>query len=125
MTNKKYFYGVEVTQEEIDEGFINYRTLAKAFDAVLCNDITKLFYTVIGGEYNELELINGSDYDEDSDKYKDIYQYYIIDYEGYNILKYNTDEIIYYIPVLDIYVWGITHFGTPWDSVYTDIKIDW
>ena len=123
--NKKYFYGVEVTQEEISNGYINYRTLAESFDAVLCNDITKLFYSDINGEYNEVELYSGSDYDEENDYYHDIYQYYIIDNNGVDILSSCTDEIIYYVPVLDVYVWGVTHFGTSWSGVYTDIKIDW
>lgn len=121
--NYKHFYGVEVTPEEIENGYINYRTLAKTFDAILCNDITKLFYTDINGSYNEVELVNGSDYNEEYDEYCDIYQYYIIDGNGYNILSSCTDEIIYYIEALDMYIWGVTHFGTAWNGVNTDIKI--
>ena len=120
----KYFYGKEITPEEIENGYINYRTLASAFDAILCNDITKLFYSTVNGDYNEPELVNGSDYNEEYDEYEDIYQYFIIDNNGYDILTSCTDEIIYYIPVLDVYVWGVTHFGTPWNGVNTDIKID-
>jgi hypothetical protein len=30
---------------------------------------------------------------------------------------------VFYNEKLDIYVWGITHFGTAWDYVLTDIKI--
>jgi hypothetical protein len=119
----KFFYGKEITPEEIKNGYINYRTLASCFDAILCNDITKLFYNTIAGEYNEPEIVNGSDYDDENDYYYDIYQYYIIDNNGYDILSSCTDEIIYYIPILDIYVWGVTHFGTPWNGVNTDIKI--
>lgn len=119
----KYFYGVEITPEEIKNGYINYRTLASTFDAVLCNDITKLFYNSINGEYNEPELVNGCDYDENNDCYEDIYQYFIIDNNGYEILSSCTEEIIYYVPVLDVYVWGVTHFGTPWNGVNTDIQI--
>ena len=98
----KYFYGVEITPEEIANGYINYRTLASTFNAVLCNDITKLFYSTINGEHNEPELINGSDYDPDNDNYYDIYQYYIIDNPGVDILTSCTEEIIYYLPALDI-----------------------
>lgn len=122
--NYKYFYGVEITPEEIRNGYINYRTLASTFDAVLCNDITKLFYSTINGEYSEPETINGSVYDPDNDNYYDIYQYYIIDNNGVDILTSCTNEIIYYIPILDIYVWGVCHFGTPWNGVNTDIKIE-
>ena len=144
--NSKHFYGVEITQEEIEQGYINYRTLAKSFDAILCNDITKLFHSTINNDYIEPETINGdyyyyensngdilsiSEYDElepeqqseYNEIYNDIYQYYIIDRNGVDILESNTDEIIFYIEVLDIYVWGVCHFGTPWNGVNTNIKI--
>lgn len=122
--NYKYFYGTEISQEEINNGYINYSTLAKTFNAVLCNDITKLFYSSINGEHNEPEIINGSDYDPDNDIYYDIYQYYIIDNNGVDILTSCTDEIIYYMPVLDMYVWGVCHYGTAWVGVNTDIRIE-
>lgn len=121
--NSKYFYGVEISEEEINNGYINYRTLAKSFDAILCNDITKLFFTEINGTYQEAELYNGTDYNEEEECYYDIYQYYIINNNGVDILETNTDEIIYYLSELDIYVWGVTHFGTPWNGVNTNIKI--
>ena len=38
-------------------------------------------------------------------------------------LRDYTDEIIYYHEDLDMYVWGVTHFGTAWDYVLTDIKL--
>jgi hypothetical protein len=119
-----YFCGNEVSEYGKKSGYVDYRTLAKCFDAVLCNDITKLFYSDINGEYNEPELYNGSDYNEEEDYYYDIFQYYIISSCGAEILERYTDEIVYYIPVLDIYVWGVTHFGTSWDYVLTDIKIE-
>ena len=149
-----YFYGNEVSAYGIEKGFVDYRTLAKAFDAVLCNDITKLFYTSINGEYTEAEQINGfidhreeieelfdriaeTEDDDEIAELKDridtledeqntraeIYQYYIISASGARILEQWTNEIVYYIPTIDIYVWGVTHFGTSWDYVLTDIKI--
>lgn len=124
MENKKYFYGNEVSSYGVEHNRVDYRTLAKCFDAVLCNDIKKLFYSTINNEYNEVELYNGSDYNEEDDYYYDIFQYFIIDNNGAEILKDYTDEIVYYIPVLDMYVWGVTHCGTSWDYVLTDIKID-
>jgi hypothetical protein len=147
MENKKYFYGNEISEYGAQHNRVDYRALAKSFDAVLCNDITKLFYCSINEEYNEVELENGSEYyyiNDDGDKLttseyeelepeqqkkydeqcEDIYQYYIISSYGAEILERYTDEIIWYIPVLDIYVWGVTHFGTSWDYVLTDIKID-
>jgi hypothetical protein len=120
----KYFYGNEISEYGLKNGYVDYRTLAKAFDGVLINDITKLFYTEINGEYNEPELVNGCDYDEENDEYTEIYQYIVIDNNGVEILQELTDEIVYYLPILDCYVWGITHYGTSWDYVLTDIKIE-
>ena len=37
-----------------------------------------------------------------------------------NILK--AHEIVYYSEELDLYIWGVTHYGTSWDYVLTDIK---
>ena len=56
--------------------------------------------------------------------YKDIYQYYIISDNGAELLKDWTDEIVFYNEELDMYVWGVTHWGTGWDYVLTDIKIE-
>ena len=119
-----YFYGNEVSEYGQQNGYVDYRTLAKAFDAVLCNDITKLFYSTINGEYTEPEIYNGSDYDVENDYYYDIFQYFIIPEYGAEILERYTDEIVYYISALDMYIWGVTHCGTAWDYVLTDIKID-
>ena len=123
----KYFYGNEISQYGQQNGYVDYRTLAKAFDAVLVNDITKLFYCDINGEWNEPDYYNGSEYWEDangSEHYNEVFQYYIIDGNGAEILSTWTDEIVYYLPVLDMYVWGVTHFGTSWDYVLTDIKME-
>ena len=65
--NYNSFGGNEITSEEIEVGYINYRTLSSAFYHILCNDITKLFCASINGEYEEPELVNGSDYDEEKD----------------------------------------------------------
>jgi hypothetical protein len=174
MENKKYFYGNEISEYGVEHNRVDYRTLAKAFDAVLCNDITKLFYNDVCGEYNEPEQVNGfvdnsdeidelqeqldelqeqlenmeieteqdeqtytalekqidemqdqiDELEREQDEQPEIYQYFIISDSGADILKYHTNEIVYYIPVLDIYVWGVTHWGTGWDYVLTNIKIE-
>ena len=166
----KYFYGNEISEYGLKNGYVDYRTLAKCGDMVLCNDITKLFYNTIRGEFVEPEQVNGyidnseeieelqeklddlkdlledayllddtieeienqidhlqeeiDQLQEEQDNQHEIFQYYIIDDRLAEILKEWTDEIVYYIPLLDIYVWGITHCGTSWDYVLTNIKID-
>ena len=60
MTHKsKYFCGNKISEYGLNNGYLDYKTLSKAFDAVLVNDITKLFYSTISGEYVEPEQVNG------------------------------------------------------------------
>jgi len=170
--HSKYFYGNKISEYGLENGYIDYRTLAKAFDAVLVNDITKLFFADVNGEYSEYEQVNGfidnserieeieeeletleneletleddtscpeyefytnrkeeleeekEDLEREQDETPDIYQYFIISDNGARILQELTDEIVFYLPVLDCYIWGVTHWGTAWDYVLTDIKIE-
>ena len=62
---------------------------------------------------------------EDEEEYTpDIYQYYIIDGNGAQILEDYTDEIVFYNDTLDLYIWGVTHFGTSWSYVLTCIPCE-
>jgi predicted ribosome quality control (RQC) complex YloA/Tae2 family protein len=167
----KYFYGNKISDYGLENKRLDYRTLAKSFDAVLVNDITKLFYNVINGEYIEPIQENGTidntdkieeleeQKDELLDLYReeeneekanaimqqideidekieelreeeensynqDIYQWYIIPYYAAEIIKEYTDDPLYYIEFLDVYVWGVTHWGTSWDYVLTDVILE-
>ena len=76
-----------------------YEDLARQVGGmVLANEIAK----------RPIELINGDLDDE-------IYQFYII--QDPSFLIEHTDEIVFHDDALDLYVWGITHFGTAWSSV--------
>ena len=55
----EYFCGNRISEYGLKNGYLDYHTLSRAFDAVLVNDITKLFYNSIGGEYIEPEQVNG------------------------------------------------------------------
>ena len=72
---------------------------------------------------NKIEEIESKieELEEEQDYYPDIFQYYIVDYNGAEILK-EINEIVFYNEELDMYVWGVTHFGTSWSYVLTDIK---
>lgn len=59
--------------------------------------------------------------EEEQDSMDEIFQYYIVDDNGARILK-EINEIVFYNEELDMYVWGVTHWGTSWDYVLTDIK---
>lgn len=157
----EYFGGNKISQYGLDNGYLDYGTLSKSFDAVMVNDITKLFYSTINGEYNEPEQVNGyidnseeidelqdriselmdenedesktaeidelqdriNELDEEQSYNRVIYQYFIISDQGAAILKDYTNDPIYYLPVLDCYVWGVTHWGTSWDYVLTDCQL--
>lgn len=177
-----YFCGNEASDYAKENGFLDYATLAKAFDAVLNNDIIKNtsdigywdiengsgeYYEDTNGniytynekeekvreleeekeeledrmyEFEELEEDETNDYyeevktrlaeiDEEIEALEDVYydeifQYFIISDNGAEILKDYTNEIVFYNETLDVYVWGVTHWGTSWDYVLTDIRLN-
>lgn len=173
--NGKYFFGNEISSYGQKNGYVDYFTLAKAFNHVMCNNIiTRLnnevgyfepycgleeYYEHDGEEYsaNELEdMISETEGKiseieeeiEDNEEngelkeeleelnkqleemnealnnpcYADIYQYFIIDSSGAEILANWTNEIVYYNEELDMYVWCVTHWGTSWNYVLTNIR---
>lgn len=164
--NGNYFYGNEISDYGKKNGRVDYRTLAKAFDAVYTGDIISRTSEFFG----EWELENGSYYmccdtdgeecteaeaeeliyelqdkldilseDEEANTEEiaeieerikrledihtqEVFQWYIISDNGAELLKEWTEEIVFYNAELDMYVWGVTHWGTSWDYVLTDIR---
>lgn len=134
----RYFYGNKISEYGLENGYIDYRTLSKSFDAVLNNNIleettAKGYYweTVNGSEVSYYDNSKGEyvdyddieDWDNIAETYAEIFQFFIISDPGYQILSDLTDEIIFYNEELDIYLWGVTHWGTAWDYVLTDIPV--
>lgn len=162
-----YFCGNEVSDYAKEQGYLDYRTLAKAFDAVLNNDIMSITDSNGIGYWNqENGMIDNSDeieelenkisdteekmeeLDEKSNDYKvleseidemqsridelqnqqdyppEVFQWYIVDENGADIIKEYTDDPLYYNEALDMYLWGVTHYGTSWDYVLTDVKLN-
>ena len=72
------------------------------------------------GFYFELE--NGCDYEEESEEYFDVFQYFIIGQQDAERLEEYTNELVYYCEELDIYLLGVCHFGTPWNGVSANWK---
>ena len=185
--NGNYFYGNEISNYGKENGYVDYATFAKAFDAVLANDLMSKTDGVAGywedeterepyyedskgnrytederdellekleERYNNLQLcISDAEerfeyrdedifpkmqewekeadeidddmlclQDEQYDHESEVFQWYIIDDNGARICK-ESGEIVYYNEELDLYLWGVTHWGTAWDYVLTDIKI--
>ena len=110
-------YGVKVSEYGLENGYLDYYTLSEIVGDCIQNDY---IFHYAGAKNWELE--NGFEDDVD-DEYLEICQYYIISCEGARILKHFTNEIVYYNEDINMYLWGITHFGTSWDYVLTDIKL--
>ena len=121
MKKKIRFYVDKKDLNEYEKKYnrISYRRLIKRLgDIWLFNQAPAL------SEYDfEYEL--NSDYDEDTGKYIDIYQYYLFDISNYMIEKLQnlkcTDLIIAWSEKLENYILLVDHFGTSWDYVLTDI----
>lgn len=190
-----HFYGNEVSSYGKENGYVDYRTFAKAFDAVMNNSIMQelesagyYFEPVQDGtpdnsdeidelrekadefeeraenkeeEADDLEAEaeaaeddgdedraddlrahaeekrkNAEDYRAEAEKNRDeaddletqeapeIFQFFIVDDAGAEIIQEWTDDPLFYCSALDMYIWGVTHLGTSWDYVLTDIRIN-
>ena len=169
----EYFYGNKISEYGLQNGYVDYRTLAKAFDAVMNNDIISKtaeigYWEPVGGGDEYREDLNGNIYtpeeaaekidelreeldaltdaitDESSEeedakdlersreleeeiesledsRYYEVFQWFIVSDQGAEILE-EAGEIVYYNDALDMYVWGVTHWGTSWDYVLTNIR---
>lgn len=113
-----YFYGNKISDYGLQYNRVDYTTFAKAFNHVLNNEIIENTANV-----GYWEGFNDCFETDDGDiEYYEIFQYYIVD---------DTDEVInlldeagetYFInEELGMVVWGVTHWGTGWDYVLTDI----
>lgn len=164
----RYFYGNKISDYGLEHGYIDYATLAKAFDAVLNNEIIEktcdlgfweqvngfvdntdeieeltekqdeiegvmcdmvdhdqedtIDYELLENRYNEIDN-KIRELEREQDYPPDIYQYYIISDQGAQILNDITNEVVFYNDSLDMYIWGVTHYGTAWDYVLTDIPV--
>lgn len=190
-----HFYGNEVSSYGKENGYVDYRTFAKAFDAVMNNSIMQelegagfYFEPIQDGtpdnsdeidelrekaddleeraenkeeEADDLEAEaeaaeddgdedraddlrahaeekrkNAEDYRAEAEKNRDeaddletqeapeIFQFFIVDDAGAEIIQEWTDDPLFYCYALDMYIWGVTHWGTSWDYVLTDIRIN-
>ena len=120
MAKYEYFYGNKVSKYGLDNGYVDYACMAKAFDAVLNNEIIRCtsdigYWENVTPDYYET--------DDGDIEYFDIYQYYIVSSNAVEILR-EAGEIIYYNDALNMYVWAVTHYGTSWDYVLTSIPCD-
>lgn len=75
---------------------------------------------------NEIYNLNDriTELESEQDDEPNVFQWFIIDDWGARLLQ-EINEIVYYNETLDMYLWGVTHYGTSWNYVLTSIKIDW
>ena len=104
-------FGVEVSAYGLEHGRLDYAALANILEDCIPNN------TVRDATLFDWEIVNG-DFGDDV-----VFHDYIISDYGYRILKEYTDELVFYNENLDIYVWGVTHTGTNWRYVLTDIEL--
>lgn len=147
---QKYYYGNAISEYGLKNGRVDYATLSKCFDAVLNNDIMSLTYDIgsweqVSGtidntdeieeleekrdeleEEKEIDKINDKieELESEQDYEPEVFQWFIVNDCGARLLQ-DINEIVYYNEKLDMYLWGVTHYGTSWDYVLTSIKIDW
>ena len=176
----EYYYGNKISDYGLKNGYVDYATLSKCFDAVLNNDIMNLTYDIgyweqvsgivdnqeeideleekkdeledkqkdLEDELEEVQASNESSKEEkiiaelkqieseidtlndqidklenEQDYQPDVFQWYIVDDLGGRLLQ-EVNEIVYYNETLDMYLWGVTHYGTSWDYVLTNIPIE-
>ena len=70
-----------------------------------------------------LEIEDEIDDLENDTDIPEVFQWYIVDEEGARICK-EFNEILYYNEELDLYLWGVDHFGTSWSYVLTNIPCE-
>ena len=91
---------------------------------ILCNNIPQvdeyLFDNIENGSFITYYDEKGDECDEENAVEQcenDIFQWYIIDNSTAERLKRSTKELIFYSEKLDVYILGVTHYGTAWDYV--------
>lgn len=162
------FCGNEASDYAKEEGYLDYATFAKAFDAVMNNSIMENTCEIgfweqengiidnseevdalkeeITDIENRLEFLTDEEIEEaqmlqeeidsiqeqieelkeeqEQSYNQDIFQCFIVSDQGAEMIKQYTDDPLFYNENLDMYVWGVTHFGTSWDYVLTDVKLN-
>lgn len=103
-------WNVKVSDYGLENGYLDYLTMSKIIGDCILNN------TLRSETAEDWELVTG-EFDGT------VFQDYIISEYGYRFFEDYTDEMVFYNERLDIYVWAVTHFGTSWDYVLTDIKL--
>lgn len=137
----KFYVNKEgLNSEELKTGKVSYGRLVNRLipNMVLCNSIEELdcdlFSNMIIGDINYYIDNEGNyraqeEYEEDTtgeihEETEVIYQYYLCDLNKWDLdyLKELGGVLLAYSNMLGLYVLMVTHYGTSWDYVMTDIE---
>ena len=110
---------------ELENGKASYKTLVDRFvgNRVLCNNIVDI------DEFIFDNVVVGNLYNEETDEYVEIFQYFVCNLTDWEIetlkelTQDNNDIIIAYSNVLDTHILMVDHFGTSWDYVLTSVPL--
>lgn len=114
---KFYVMKKDLNEEELRTGKVSYGRIVERYikNMLLCNNIESVDESVL---YNSDNL-----YDEESDEYTEIYQYFLCDLDDF--VKEQLQEwgfLFSYSDMLDLDVLLVDHFGTGWDYVMTSVE---
>jgi len=114
---------VEVMTECNDILYKQGQVIRCNYDQIFFENSSLILCNAIAEDFDYLGLESGfDDEDEDDNDILEIFQYYIVDSNTAEFLKEHTNEHIFYHNRLDIYILGVTHFGTSWDYVGMEFK---
>lgn len=115
---KKFYVGNinELNEEEKRTGRISYRKLIDRYinSLVLCNNIVNVDNSIFDNMVN---------IEDDEEEETEIYQYYLCnlnDYERETLIECGIS--LSYSDLLECDVLLVTHYGTSWDYVMTDVE---
>lgn len=129
----KYINVNKVSEYGKKHGFVDYGYLAnyEVDNMILANNMGERLFDqleVESGQIFKYYDVEGKEVDSDGhldfehDELVEVCQWFIINYSSAKRLQvYN--ELVFYDIELDIYVWGVTHCGTGWDYVLTDVPL--
>lgn len=126
--NEEEIYINEVSDYAEEKGYLDYRSMVKwctegAMVGLnvnpwkLAEDWEKQTESDFGYDEDEEE-------EEDEDEDEEVFQWFIIGEDSAHCFVQFTNELIYYSEYLDMYLLGVTHFGTAWIGVLTEWKIE-
>ena len=128
MKNGHVIHINEVSEMAREENRLDYATMTK-----WCADGAMVFLNVSPWKMAEdWEKQTERDFDcfadaeeQDEDEAdEEVFQWFIIDENSAEFFVHYTNELIYYSDSLDMYILGVTHFGTAWRCVMTEWKLE-